>query len=280
MIIKCKYPRLTITGLLFCLGAFCSNGYSNTLTDTLPGKKYTHFRPFPIAAYLPETKFAGGALGVLLFKAGNDSNTRTSNVDFAIVYTQRGQLVIDPMCNIFTKKEKYVIKSAVLYTKNSEYFYGVGNGTIKESRENITFNSVKINLRVLKKVKANFFVGFQYQYFNTYNINYPPHSSLKYQHIEGGSGSITSGLGPSLVFDSRNSILTPTRGHYFEISNFIFSRKLGSRFNFTNFIIDFRKYIKVNKRGIIAFQSFKTCLKKRNLCPPLQRRTKKRQYIK
>ncbi|MDB5274012.1 MAG: hypothetical protein JWO58_2379 [Chitinophagaceae bacterium] len=223
---------------------------------TVTHKSYTHFRPFPVAIYLPETQVALGALGVLLFKAGNDSMTRTSNIDFAAIYTMRNQLIIDPMFSVFTKKEKYFLKGGALFMRFPEFYYGVGNGTSPNGKENITFDALKINLRVLRKIKTNLFLGGQYQYFDTYNVKYSNNSSFVYQNIDGRFGSITSGFGPAMVYDSRNSILTPTSGHYLEISNFIFNRTFGSQFNFSNVIFDYRRYLKINNRGIVAIQYF------------------------
>jgi len=222
----------------------------------LVSEKYTHFQPLPILSYLPETSFAFGALSVFLFKAGNDSSVRTSNIDFAFVYTTRSQLIIDPMFSVFTKKEKYYLKGALLYTEFPEFFYGVGNRTSAAFKEHISYKAFKGNLRVLRKINKNFFGGIQYQYYNIFDMKYPSGSLFKNHKIEGQLGSITSGFGPSLLYDSRNSILNPTKGHYFEISNFIFNQAFGSQYNFVNFIIDVRKYIKINKKGIIALQSY------------------------
>ncbi len=256
-----KYIICLFSLLFFNLATFASFTAlkdSTVLKDTtlLVSNRNLHFRPLPIMTYLPETKLAFGALAVFLFKAGNDSSTRTSNVDFAVVYTMKKQLIIDPMFSIFTKKEKYFIKGALLYTEFPEFFYGIGKGTSADLKEDISYNTVRVNLKVLRKIKKNLFAGLQYEYYNTFDVKYPSGSNFRHQKIEGKLGSITSGFGPALVYDSRNSILTPTRGHYFEISNLNYNHIFGSQYDFVNYIIDFRKYIKINKRGIIALQSF------------------------
>lgn len=251
------YKKIQCLYILFFLN-LSTFAQSTSIQDSTLGvpKTYTHFKPLPILSYLPETSFAFGALSVFLFKAGNDSSVRTSNIDFAFVYTAKSQLIIDPMFSIFTKKEKYYLKGALLYTQFPEFFYGVGNRTSAALKEHISYKAFKVNFRILRKIKKNLFGGIQYQYYNIFDMKYPSGSLFKNRKIEGQLGSITSGFGPALLYDSRNSILNPTKGHYFEISSFIFNHVLGSQYNFVNCIIDVRKYIKINKRGIIALQTY------------------------
>lgn len=213
------------------------------------------FRPLPILTYLPETSLAFGCLGVYLFKAGKDSISRTSNVDFAAIYTLRHQIIIDPIFNIFTKGEKYFIKGSILYAKFPEYFYGIGNKTSPDLKEKISYDSFKINGKILRKIKNNLFAGLQYQYYNTYNVKFLPNTHFTGNSFYGKKGSITSGIGTAILYDSRNSILTPLRGTYIEISNFFYNKFVGSQLKFINFNVDVRKYYKITNKSIIAFQS-------------------------
>ncbi len=257
-----KFPTVTPMDKRLYLIALCiavilnsHKAYSMRMEVKSDSTKNGKFRPLPILTYLPETSLAFGCLGVYLFKAGKDSTSRTSNIDFAAVYTLRHQVIIDPIFNVFTKREKYFIKGSILYAKFPEYFYGIGNETSRDLKEKISYDSFRLNAKVLRKVKKNLFVGLQYQYYNTFNVKFLPNSHFTDKSFYGKRGSVTSGIGPSMLYDSRNSILTPLRGTYLEVSNFFYEKFLGSHLSFMNFTVDVRKYYKITDKSIIAFQT-------------------------
>ena len=113
--------------LLFALLSYSSvwAQHAEDTTNTHKRKRKVTIIPLPIIYYTPETRLAGGFLGVCLFKTS--PKTRTSNIDLATVLTSRNQRLFDIEVNMFTPQEKYFIKSSIFLAKFPESFFGIGN---------------------------------------------------------------------------------------------------------------------------------------------------------
>jgi hypothetical protein len=231
------------------------NEWNNTFSDTT---KETHrgiqFIPLPVVFYTPETHIAYGVLGVCLFKT--DSTARTSNIDFAVIHTQNAQTVIEPAYTIFTKHENYLIRGMLLYTKFPELYYGIGPGTTSDQEELISYKSLRAYNRFLRKVKPGWFIGFQQQYFKTFDVTRSSDRQLPAQTLIGGLGSVVNGVGFASVVDTRNNIYSPVRGWYADVSVMEYSKLLGSQFTFTNYLVDIRHYHSLSPNTVLAGQFY------------------------
>ena len=212
------------------------------------------FVPLPVVFYTPETHVAYGVLGVCLFKT--DSTARTSNIDFAVIHTQNAQTVIEPAYTIFTKREKYLIRGMLLYTKFPELYYGIGHGTTNAQEELISYKSLRAYNRFLRQIKPGWFVGIQQQYFKTFDITRSSNQQLPTQTLIGGLGSVVNGLGVASVVDTRNNIYSPVRGWYADVSFMRYGNALGSQFKFTNYLFDIRHYKSLSPTTVVAGQVY------------------------
>ncbi len=226
--------------------------------DSASNHKKLSFIPLPVFYYSPETHLAFGAIGIFLFRTGNDSTTRTSNADVAFVETTNNQTIIDPTYTIFTKGEKYYIKGYFLYSRFPEFFFGIGNYTSPDLKENVSYKSFRINNRTLRKIKGKLFAGLQYQYYNTFDVRFTDNDKYRRHVFSGAEGSITSGAGVAVVLDKRDNILTPTKGSLMDFSFYHYGPFLGSQYIFSNYIIDMRKYFRLKKQSshtVLAVQA-------------------------
>lgn len=238
--------------ILFLIFFSCTNAWGQHAEDTTTThkrKKKVTIIPLPIIYYTPETKLAAGFLGVCLFKTS--PQTRTSNIDLATVITSRKQRLFDIEVNMFTPQEKYFIKSSIYLAKFPESFFGIGNDR-PNIPEKIDYSIARGNLRVLRKIKEKTFVGMQYQFFGTYRVMQDKNTPNPIP--TGGRGSQMSGFGFAFVYDSRDNIVNARKGMYFEVSNYGYLKALGSEFESFQLYIDARKYIKINRKGILAVQ--------------------------
>ena len=210
--------------------------------------------PLPVVFYTPETHVAYGVLGVCLFKT--DSIARTSNIDFAVIHTQNAQTLIEPTYTIFTKREKYLIRGMLLYTKFPELYYGIGNQSTSAQEELISYKSLRAYNRFLRQVKRGWFVGLQQQYFKTFDVKRSSDRQLPAQTLIGGLGSVVNGLGIASVVDTRDNIYSPVRGWYADASFMEYGKLLGSEFGFTNYLFDIRHYRSLSPKTVLAGQFY------------------------
>jgi len=189
--------------------------------------------PVPTIGYSPETRTYIGAVTLFTFNLFKDSLTRTSNAKFEFNYTWNKQLILDMEWNYFFKEEKWFTKGKLQYSDYPDFYYGVGSNTPESNK--VLYNSKRIvfEANLLKKVGSKFFLGPNVRYINYYNVSYT--GVLSYTEL---ADNYTFGVGLTLLRDTRDNLLTPEKGFYF---NFI------AGYNFTKFkggqtTIDLRYY--------------------------------------
>jgi len=188
--------------------------------------------PVPTIGYSPETKTYVGAVTLFTIDLYKDSVTRTSNAKLEFTYTWNKQIILETGWNYFFKDEKWFTKGRIHYSSYPDYYYGIGAET-PESNE-LLYNSRRFvfEANILKRM-GKFFLGPEIKYLNYSNINFtglPLYPEL--------SDHSTFGVGLTLLRDTRNNLLNPQKGVYF---NFNAGYKL-SEHNYAEATIDARYY--------------------------------------
>jgi outer membrane protein assembly factor BamA len=251
--------------LLLCIFLCSSTTYSQRkkflgftpLNDTVKTSTEGTFL-LPLLYYTPDTRWAAGAAGVHYFKLeAKDSTqlpTRTSNIQLLADYTQNRQADLWASWNVFTRNENYLLKGDLRFRNFPDKFYGIGNNTSKEQMERYSYNLIQIKSMFLKKVKPDFFIGFDYEFEKEYGVKTSPGGLLETGTIRGSNGGVGSAIGFISVYDSRDFIINAQKGMLFEFSTYLFNNFLGSTFNFFNVNTLYQKYWSVKKNHVIAFQ--------------------------
>jgi len=275
---KCVYLRYGVLVLLFSyLFPSLSNAQhhkaidslqiavSDTLNDLKSKNKFLEFitkrRNFLVAPQLdrgPETGILTGIYYLQLYKNKKDSATRTSNTETFLSFTQKSQYIAEFNETILFHKEKYILRGSSIFTRYNEYFFGIGNNINLNEKEKIEFNLFQTTQRLTRVITKRFFAGVQYQYYQTYNIGSPEKGLLQTSaalgKAVGTTGSQTSGVGPVFLYDSRDNVIYTRTGFYLDISALFVRNVLGSNHEFTNIILDARKFVKFYKNDVICFQ--------------------------
>lgn len=228
-----------------------------SLNDTVSTEK-TGFALIPLLYYTPDTRFAFGASGVYYFslkaKRPDQRDARLSYVQFLADYTQNNQLDIWGLWNIFTRNEDYLIKGELRYRNFPDRFYGIGNATGRDQVEYYSYDLKSFKYLMLKRLTKEMFLGFDFMISNEYNFRIKEGGILDLGNITGNRGGVTSGIGGVVTFDSRDNIVNPYSGHFFEISTYYFHPNIGSSFYFFNFNINYQTYWETKPKNILAFQ--------------------------
>ncbi|KOY88029.1 hypothetical protein AD998_03270 [bacterium 336/3] len=232
-------------------------GFSS-LDDTVSTEKKGLFF-LPLIYYTPDTRWAFGGAGVYYFKIppkdSLEKETRTSFVQFLADYTQNKQTDVWATWNIFTRNEDFLLKGDIRFRNFPDRFYGIGNNTSKENEERYAYNLMQIKAMFLKKIKHDFFIGFDYEFEKEYGFKYTTGGILESGSISGYKGGIGSALGFVAVIDTRDNIINAYKGSLAEVSSYFFTPILGSSFNFVNINGAYQKYWQIKPKNIIAFQT-------------------------
>ena len=212
---------------------------------------------FPVVAKSIETGWSFGTVGALTFRMfAKDTLSRTSNMQLLLLYSTKKQLVTAINGAQYFDKEKYILNEQVSYSSYPDKFWGLGKHTADNAEEPYKYNQYYIYLHLLRKISPNFFVGLLYEKQKVWNINYVAGGVLDQQQVLGRFGYHVSGLGSSLTYDKRNNAFAPGKGFFGQFSVNYFNKFWGSDFEYTNFILDLRKYIPVVRNQVLALQLF------------------------
>jgi outer membrane protein assembly factor BamA len=206
---------------------------------------------YPYAFYNPEVKLAFGAGGVITFYTSDDSDLRPSKISLSGYYSTSKQYKIgfSPQVYLFGNR---VFASIKLFVQDKTIFTP---DTLNPEIDSKAWG-VKTELLIPallgfnnKDSRRKLGIIFDYQNVDISDDNQDPSGEVR-PH--------TLGIGAAWVLDSRDNIFYPTTGHLHRFQFMIFSKDLGSSYDFNRFEIDLRQYFPINqdKRQLIAVQAF------------------------
>jgi outer membrane protein assembly factor BamA len=223
------------------------------------------FIPFPIVFSQPETGLGYGLAVLPVFRLGTDSATRKSNARLIGWRTQKKQSLVQLTHSVFTPGESFFFSGeASFYNQFPINYYGVGPATRLADKSVIQYKVFIFQQRALKRLAPGLFAGLQYRLTDLRDVrvnegidNDPRNSRLfdrparEYQQA-----TRVSGLGPALLYDGRDNVLSTYRGSYLDVSALLNGGALGSDFRFGRYLLDARHFrpLTSDNKTILALQ--------------------------
>jgi len=204
----------------------------------------------PAVSYAPETSVALGVSAVKLFAADRSKNSQITTTAF---YTFKNQFLIESNAQVYLKQSDMMVKAKFNLNKYPENYYGVGNRTEDSSKHLVNYTVIKLEGSLLKQLVTNLYLGPKINvsdYFNVYSAQNAEVKGI------GDKGGLTTGLGFSMIYDTRDNILTATTGMYGDVSSVWNNTSFGGEFNYYSFDADLRKYFLVSKSTVIGLQAW------------------------
>lgn len=219
--------KITITTLLLLLVTACFASGSDTAKNNHKKKK-SEIRLVPVISYAPETRFLFGLGALMPFKCSNDSITKHSLVAAFVAYSQNNQDYIYVPYQLYTKHNNYYLEGEADYYNYSYYYWGIGENRVPKELYNVRFP--KIFMNAYRKITPHFYAGLDYYYQSDVITPTVPGGALSTGDVPGSKGSINSGAGVDLLFDTRDSIFFPYHGWYIKAASYVNTSWLGSNF--------------------------------------------------
>ena len=217
---------------------------------------------FPLVARSTETSWVFGVANAFIFKTNKkDTALRVSTIPSGFLYTLNDQILIALGANIFLPKERYIIRFENSFSKFPDLFWGIGNKTDGKYPESYTFTQFYINPQLYRKVKGNLFLGGGVDFQRVFNLEYKANGYFDQDKVLGASDRgeyNVFGYSLFINYDSRNHAYQPNRGALFRVKFSDFNKGFVSDYDFRVFEIDFRKFIRVSRKSILAIQSLST----------------------
>jgi hypothetical protein len=229
------------------------NGNSDSfhlLQQQAAGKNRTVL--FPAVSYAPETSLALGLSLMHFYETSVDA--RQSQISANSLYTFNGQFINEASLLHYSQGNDYLVKGALICNKYPEKFYGIGNKTSEENAVTITYNMIKADASLLKRIKKNTYAGLRYNYANFFNVHQQVAANAVVDSLNGRKGNVQSGLGIALLYDSRDNSYNSSTGWFGLLEAAWNNAVFGSGTNYFAFDADIRKYHTLRTGSVLAFQ--------------------------
>jgi len=211
----------------------------------------------PFIYYSPETKLAFGAGGVFNFRTGLDKQAaRTSSVWGYASYNLAKQFNVLVKPEIYLKANGLILNGTFGYARAPQRFYGVGNDSRSADEESYTPRILEIQVGVKRRVAGSLFGGLRFDFEDVMMEKVEPGGLLDAGDIIGSRGGMLAGLGASLDWDTRDSVLFPRRGVLLQLQGDAYGAIAGSDYSFSRLKLDLRKYLPVGTDQVLAVQAF------------------------
>ena len=234
--------------LLFCVTCFA--GEKDSTHHTWHKNDKVDIRLVPVLSYAPETRFLVGVGALTPFKCSYDSTTKNSLIAAFVAYSQNKQDYIYVPYQIYTKHNNYYFEGEADYYNYSYYYWGIGEKRVPKELYDVRFP--KIFLNAFRKIVPHFYMGLDFYFEDDVMGATQPDGSLAADTVRGSTGSVTSGGGLDLLYDTRDSIFFPAHGWYIKVlSNFNY-KQLGSTYNFGKVVSDITWYHKLANPVVLA----------------------------
>jgi len=190
--------------------------------------------PVPAFGYSPETKTYLGAVTLFTINMYRDSITRTSNAKLEVNYSWNKQIILESEWNYFFKQEKWFTKGKIHFSKYPDLYYGIGSNTPESNKLFFDSRRLIFEASLLKNIGYKLFSGINLKYTDYSNVEVES-NELFYPELTAAS---TLGIGFSLLKDTRNNLLTPTKGLY----SYLNTTWHFAKSNYLKFTFDLRYY--------------------------------------
>jgi outer membrane protein assembly factor BamA len=190
--------------------------------------------PVPVIGYSPETRTYLGAAALVSFGDDRDSLTRDSNADVEFNATWNKQFIVEIGWDYFFRSERWFTMGEVHISRYPDLYYGIGNDTPAGNEVLYHSNRYLFEIGLLKSIGRQLFAGPRVKYMKFSRVIYEE-SPVEFPELV--SSSVT-GIGFSILKDTRNSLLTPMSGIYLHgDAGYNFSEE-----HYSEFMLDFRYY--------------------------------------
>ncbi|QMW05913.1 BamA/TamA family outer membrane protein [Spirosoma foliorum] len=212
----------------------------------------------PLVARSIETDWSIGVASSFTFRFGHTDTltTRTSNTQALALYSLRKQFIAAINGTTYFPGERIILNYQLSYSYFPDKFWGLGKEAPDENEESYTFKQYYAYLHFQRKVKERVFAGLVYEYQRLLSVDYQPGKLFDQLAVPGRNPYHISGAGLSLTYDSRNNAFAPDQGGFLQVYFNHFARLFGSDFGYTNYVIDFRRFLRIYRQQVLAIQAY------------------------
>ena len=224
------------------------------------GKNF-RFTPFIAPSYSPELQLLISAGGLMTFSLQKENPlVSRSSIPFAFGYSTNGAITANVKANVFGREDKWRLQSDLWIKNMPDHYWGVGyeNATTVPKSDSTTLYErdwFKFVARLGFHVgEGGFYVGPILDINNTRASNVNPRMAQDPDFLLIGSRSRNTGIGILGQYDTRDFPVNAYDGIYINLDLVFYGEILGGENQFTTIEIDYRQYLELKPRKVLAWQ--------------------------
>ena len=223
--------------------------------------KSTHINGYPYAYYTPETELAFGLGGITTFYTSReDAILRPSKVTLSGYYATTGQYKFTLAPQLYFGRNKTIVTANIDYGLYVDKFWGIGPDTPESDDAAFESRGFGSEITVQVPPALKFFnrtsAGGVFDLYNSDIVDKRNNPELTSGDVRGSEGGISTGLGFTWTWDTRDQVFYPTHGGYHTVKGVYYGQWLGGSYDFNRYEVDLRHYQTLKNRHILAFQAF------------------------
>ncbi|MBN1531470.1 MAG: BamA/TamA family outer membrane protein [Spirochaetes bacterium] len=214
------------------------------------------FLPVAIPYYMPETSFGIG-FSFLLYHRGEEAEAgKPDEISVYGTYTVKNQASVGVSTDLYFRGIDYRLTGSVDFSRFPDLFWGIGPGTPECGDESFTSMAAGARGAFLFRTVDLLYIGPYYRFGYDVMRRREAGGRLIQGHVPGSDGTLMSGFGVNLIFDSRDSVFYPRHGFYCDLKGLVFRRELGNEYNFSTLEMDLRYYRQIRGDLVLALQLY------------------------
>jgi outer membrane protein assembly factor BamA len=238
--------------LLFALPLFLTFGSSAQENGRSPVDTSVRVLAVPVLFYTPDTRWGGGAAGVLSFRG----EPLRSSITFSFAYTQRKQVLLWFPYQWYSKQGDWRAFGEVGWFRYIFQYFGVGNGYPNDYLEKYTAQFPRLRLSALRRFAPRQYVGLRINMDKYKILESEPMRDIALERVFGAKGGRSSAGGFAWLLDSRDSPFYPHQGWLIDVGiTGEHPQATGSDYQYLRFAADMAHYIRLPKGKIIALHA-------------------------
>jgi hypothetical protein len=230
---------------------------------TVEGKR-VYYSLLPLSTSVP-----GGGNAIVTsttagFYLGDRKGTYLSTITFSPGFNFHGQFNFPIRANIWSPNNAWNYQVDTRFSIYPQYTWGLGAGQKEDDKILIEYQYYRMYASIYKRIRPYLLAGFGYDL--DYHIHIQPEvDSLDLQKFSGynygtarNNNSFSEGPTLNLLIDTRNNLINPLPGAYFNMIYRVNLKFLGSNTDWHSLYLDARKYISFSKKGqnVLALWSY------------------------
>lgn len=221
--------------------------------DSVSEEKRFGWLIIPLLAYSSEFGFQYGGFGNLYTKLG--AAQKPSYITYAMSKTTKDMRSVGVLFDVNLPSNSDNMKLDFIVDKFPRNFYGIGNDSPEKESEKITLRSIVIDFNWFHEVAPSFFVGLNLAAAGYNTLESEPGGVLSSGAVAGSDDFFSWGVGPSLMYDSRNSCVATRSGTYALADLTIHHKALGSDYSFNLASLDYRHFFPLPHEQTLGVQA-------------------------